>query len=394
MPLRAFLAVILALLVTPTAASQPDDSVVYSATVTAETWLHTGPGQHFDIARTVPAGETFDVIARDESGLWLLAQKGAITGGWIGGGFAVIDGDADLYALPVSDESVDGAAPSPYVTMWDAETVTDELRPFVERLMRVPLFVNFTDERVGAIITSGREQGRRPDVFTRVGDSDTTSGDYLRPIGMRGDFCRWGPYAYLGETVDFYSESPRPGVRNSFDTTSAAAANGFTMAAALDPLWTRDAACLPNESPLDCEFRLVNPAVALVMLGRMDVTYFDAGFYEEAARQVIEAHLDAGVLPVLATFIVLPNNEDFADSIYFNNVLVDLASAYGVPLVNLWRGVQTLPDHGIGPDLTHLSHAVGEFCAFDGPQFTYGGTQRNLLSLLALDTVRRAWLVE
>lgn len=384
---RAIIALIVALLAF-SGLAQPDEAVSYAASARVETFLHTGPGQHFEIARTVPPGETFDVIARDESALWLLARKGELVGGWMPGGYAVVPQGADLYALPVSDETVDWAAQSPYVTM--ADTTTDgDLLPFIERLMNVPLLYNFDSEAIADVLAAGREQGRRLGVFTRVGDSDTTSGDYLRPIGMRGEFCRYGPYEYLRETVDFYGEPPRPGMRNPFDATSAAAANGFTMAAALDPLWTRDPACLPNESPLACEFRLAEPSVALVMLGRMDVTYFDTAFYEEAARQVIETSLSAGVLPVLTTFVVLPDNEDYADSIMFNHVLVDLASGYDVPLINLWRAVQTLPDHGIGPDLTHLSHAVGEFCAFDGAQFTYGGTLRNLLSLMALDAIQR-----
>ncbi len=370
-----------------------ENTVSFAASIDEETALYTGPGQHFDLARTVPAGATFTVYARDESGLWLLARMGDIVGGWVPGGSVILPQSADLYTLSISSETVESAAPSPHVTMLEA-TEDAETLALAQRLLDVPIFYNFDSDTLAGIVQTGIDNGRRAGVFTRVGDSDTTSGDYLRPIGMRGDFCEYGPYAYLEETVAFFNEPPRRDVPNSFDAGSIAAVNGLTMTAVLDPIWTSDAACHPNESPLSCEYRLTEASIALIMLGRMDVTYFDAGFYEESTRRVLETSIDAGVIPVLTTFVVPPDNEVYEASIVFNNVLVDLATAYDVPLINLWRGVQTLPRHGIGPDETHLSHAVGEFCSFDGPQFAHGGTLRNLLSLLALDDIRRSLIAE
>ncbi len=49
--------------------------------------------------------------------------------------------------------------------------------------------------------------------------------------------------------------------------------------------------CLPDETPLVCEYRVVRPAVALIMLGTNDVLTMSTTRYEEFMRRVIENHL-------------------------------------------------------------------------------------------------------
>ena len=100
--------------------------------------------------------------------------------------------------------------------------------------------------------------------------------------------------------------------------------------------------------------------------------------------------MERGVIPVLTTFVVIPERGDvYERSLEFNMALLDIAAETEMPLINLWAAAQTLPDHGIGPDHTHLKAVVGSFCSFDGAQAQYGGTLRNLLTLQALDMLRR-----
>lgn len=398
--LRRVLSLCVLLLVTSmTLAAQhgPDSVVPFEAVAAADAVLHSAPDPASGFAGEVTAGAELRVTGRDESALWVAVEAGEVAG-WLAAAWLDTGGAAlDLWALPLTETRFAETAPSPSVTMLAAAeaaglALSDADRAHIARLMAVPVLHNLEADALAALLPvaeSGAAQGRRGDVFTRVGDSDTTSGDFLRPMGMRGDFCAFGPYAYLEAAVAHFDGAPRDAFRNPFDATSVAAVNGLTMNAALDPFWTQDPACLPNETPLACEYRLARPSVAVIMLGRMDVTYFDADFYAQTARLLVEASVDAGVIPVLTTFVVLPDHPDFGASLAFNSVLLDLADAYGLPLIHLWRAVQTLPRHGIGPDLTHLSHAVGEFCSFDGAQFSYGGTLRNLLTLLALDALRR-----
>jgi len=272
--------------------------------------------------------------------------------------------------------------------------VTDDpaLLAMIERLEETPILYNMTIERVREIFAQGQALGNRADVFTKVGDSNTTNGDFLFPIGLDGgEFCELGAYSDLQETIDFYSAvSPRAGQTNSFTNISLAADNGYSSASVLDPFWAVEP-CAGNESPLLCEYRLARPSIAIIMLGLMDVRYVtEAGTYGENMAQVVQESIEQGVIPVLTNNIVLPDQEtlSFERSIQNNIELLEIADGYEIPLINLWAAVQTLPNYGIGPDRTHLKAAVGSFCSFDGPEQALGGTLRNLLTLQALDEIR------
>jgi hypothetical protein len=71
-----------------------------------------------------------------------------------------------------------------------------------------------------------------------------------------------------------------------------------------------------------------------------------------------------------------------------NMALLDIAEAEQVPLINLWAAAFALPDHGIGPDRSHLKARVGDYCNFAGAEQELGGTLRTLLTLQALDALR------
>ncbi len=280
------------------------------------------------------------------------------------------------------------AQPTPTPLSSDPEIIA-----MIERLASVPVLYNFDTLAVRDTFQLGQRLGNRANVFTKVGDSNTTNGDFLQPMGMKGNFCELGPYAELQATIDFFSVSPIAGEANSFVRQSVAAIEGLSSAAALDPFWAGKG-CEPKEGPLACEYRLIKPSVAVMMLGLMDVRYQHAEAFRRNIEGVIQLSLEQGVIPVLTTIIVLPDQErlSFADSIHINNHMLDMAEQYGVPVINLWAAVQSLPDYGIGPDRTHLKAKIGEFCSFDGAEQEYGGTLRNLLTLQALDELRRTVL--
>lgn len=356
----------------------------------ADLTLHAGPGLHYPVVGTIPADAQTTVEGRSADYQWVLLSAGAGAYGWAASGLVILPDGMTLPDLPLVSVLLEAGPEATRAQTMAAFTEDTGLLALIERLQSTPTLHNLVTDEVRAIFEAGQDLGNRADVFTRVGDSDTTSADFLRPIGIqRGRYCDLGTYNYLQPVVDFFSVSPLPGVPNSFDNVSVAAVNGLTMVAAMDPLWAASPACASGESPLACEYRLMRPSVAIIMLGRMDVTYFDTAYFERTARRVIEASIERGVIPVLTTFVVLPDNHAWVNSLYFNNVLVDLSDEYGVPLLNLWAAVQALPRFGIGPDFTHLSHALNEFCTFTGSELRLGGTLRNLLTLQALEELRR-----
>lgn len=259
-----------------------------------------------------------------------------------------------------------------------------------QRLRDTPVFLNMDTPAVEAIFAAGQAMGNRADVFTTVGDSNTTNGDFLRPIGLNNNTCELGDYQYLQETIDFFSTPPTEQNANSFTRDSIAADKGFSTYSALDPFWA-EAICEANESPLVCEYRVVKPGISLIMLGQIDINYAgtDVESYRANMEEIVITTIEQGVIPVLSTIVFLPERDVYELSLQFNMVILDLAETYQIPLINLWSAVQSLPNVGIGPDRSHLRAQVGRFCSFDGAERELGGTLRNLLNLRALDMLRQ-----
>ncbi len=257
------------------------------------------------------------------------------------------------------------------------------------RLYETPILSNLATERVRQIFAYGQTLGRRANVFTTIGDSNTTNGDFLQPIGMDADaYCTWGDYGTLRETVNYFSVPPSDAARNSFTHHSLSARMGFNSASVLDPFWA-GGTCSSGESPLACEYRSIQPSTAVIMLGGIDVNDLTTAEYHANLRAIVQYSAQQGIIPVLTTFVVLSSRDVYAQSLEFNMMLLDIAAEEQVPLINLWAAAQTLPGEGIGPDGTHLKAEVGSFCSFDGAQARLGGTLRNLLTLQALDALRR-----
>lgn len=283
------------------------------------------------------------------------------------------------------------ALPTPTITYTPADSHEAEN---LSRLQATPLLYNMTTDQVRAIFKQGQQDGNRAQVFTFVGDSNSTGGDFLHPIGLKHNVCDLGAYAYLEDTIKYFSVPPLPSDENSFTHTSVAAVNGLSSAAALDPLWADHKVCGNSESPVSCEYRLVKPSVLIIMLGLMDLEYFDVDAYHTYMERLVQYAVGQGVIPVLTTLAVMPDYPSpdkplWSKSLDFNMALLDIADTYGVPVIHMWGAQQSLPDLGIGPDRTHLKAVVGEFCSFNGPEREVGGTLRNLLTLQALDALRQ-----
>ena len=226
--------------------------------------------------------------------------------------------------------------------------------------------------------------GRDPQMFVKVGDCMTDNPYYLVPIG-EGDY-ELGDYADLQRVIDHFSG----GEANAFARKSQAAAGGFNAASVVDSLWANPQFCEQGETPLACEIRLANPSIALIMFGTNDVQYLSAEQFDYFLRQVVVETMRADVLPILSTF---PQRPEFPEKAQlFNRIVAQVARDYDVPLINLWRALEPLPNQGVNPDdPTHLTTPTeGGACYFVGPSLESGFAVRNLLTLQALDAVLSA----
>jgi len=114
------------------------------------------------------------------------------------------------------------------------------------------------------------------------------------------------------------------------------------------------------------------------MLGSNDVWHRDA--FEQQMRKIIEYTISEGIVPILST---KADNDEKDGSI--NATIAELALEYEIPLLNYWRAVQPLPDHGLQEDGVHITWGPNRF---NDPQIMKKGWPvRNLVTLQILDAV-------
>ena len=242
-----------------------------------------------------------------------------------------------------------------------------------------------------AIYQAGLGRGHNPRVFSKLGDC-MTENPFILVTFAQGQY-NLGPYSDLQAVLDHYKGVPaRSGgwAKDSFATVGLASASGFNVAAPLDATWADPKWCHGGESPATCEYRVASPSVALIMFGTNDVGLTDAASYDFFLRSLIEQTIDSGVLPLLSTFPTRPENPD--KSRLLNQIVVKVAEDYDIPLVNLNRALEPLPNHGVNSaDTIHMSVPPdGRVDRFTADDLQYGFTMRNLVTLQVLAAVLRA----
>lgn len=239
-------------------------------------------------------------------------------------------------------------------------------------------------EQARLIYENGLGQGNNPHTFIKVGDCMTHNPYFLIPIGT-GDYDL-GEYEGLQSVIDYFTGDDL----DSFARESQAAAGGFNSASILDSLWANPEFCEAGETPLSCEIRAMQPSIALIMFGTNDVFYLDEAQFDFFLRSIVVETIRNSVLPIMSTF---PHRPEFPEkSVIYNQIVVQIAQDYDVPVINLWLALESLPNQGIDPvETTHMSTpASGAVCYFLGPNLEAGFTVRNLLTLQTLDAVLQA----
>lgn len=242
-----------------------------------------------------------------------------------------------------------------------------------------------------AIYLAGLERGNNPHVFSKLGDCMTETPYFLEQFS-EGQYDL-GEYAYLQEVIDRFAGFPareREWKLDSFATASLAAASGFNVAGPLDSTWANPEWCQGGESPLACEYRVSGASLAVLMFGTNDTAYTDPATFDYYLRTMVIQTLDQDVLPLLSTFPTRP--EDPNKSHLLNQIVVKVATDYDLPLINLNRALEPLPNHGVNPENTsRLSvPADGRTDRFVEPNLQAGFTVRNLVTLQALYAVWQA----
>jgi hypothetical protein len=362
---------------------EASDPVDFDAWLTYPLHLRSEPTPPAPAIQDLPAGTGLTLTGRTGNTGWLLGDTDQARG-WIPAEFVSFRQGFDPTTLPISHERVNQgdrlAENGPGTDIVDI-AATDPLfvqtRAAAIRLDAYPILPESTAQ-ARATFERGQQLGRSPAVISKIGDCNSTEWLFLYPFGE--DQYDLGPYTDLQGVIDQFGAS--------FSLTTYAAYNGLNAAAVLDPVWSNPEVCQPGETPLDCELRVHNASVAVIMFGTNDLIVLSPEEYDAALRHVLNLTLQTGTIPVLSTF---PRHLAFPErSILYNQIVVRVALDYDIPLVNLWLALEPLPMHGIDDDEFHLNGPItraGDLSSESNLQT--GSPLRNLITLQALDVIWR-----
>lgn len=353
--------------------------------------VRTGPGQNYSLVGTLGVDAPVIVEARDAATDWMLLRTpdGALRGWSKSRLFRFADG-VNLAAFPVSEEILaEPTAPPVSANPPENEAASNAPLPSGTGELGVPFVPRITGairSSMRAVYVRGLSLGNNPRIFSKVGDCQTDHWGFLKAFGW-GNYDL-GEYDELQPVIDYFNVSPRDGVGNSFDAQSLASHNGFNSSAVREPQWADPNVCQQDEKPLECEYRLNKPSVAIIMFGTADVLVMDGTQYRRFMRNIIEESIDRGIIPILSTF---PENPAVPErSRQFNQIVLALGREYSVPVMNLADALRPLANWGLDSDGIHLTLSPGETSGVLSPEnLQYGYNLRNLIVLQTLDAVWR-----
>lgn len=355
--------------------------------------LRQGPDTAFPSLGQLPAGTGLVLEGRTADNVWALVHTAdGQSRGYVAAGFLSLQAGVTFEELPVVSEPVTpGAAaeapPADTTLVAGVPSPGDTGGIFNMLLNDIPILPTITARTV-QLYREGIAQGRNPNVFTKVGDSNSVRDQFMRLIGY-GSY-NLGPYSDLQSTIDRYMAPVGPNLANSFARESYAAQSGYTAWFVSD--WRVSHPTCPGITPLECEYQHANPSVAVILYGLADLRFMTPQDYDFAMRRIIDTSIERSIVPVLFTF---PAREDarpgeWEEHLQYNNILVALSWEYQIPLVNLWRATHHLPNHGVDDDQTHLSSTDGSFMDFTDAENRDGFTLWNLLTLQVLAAIQQA----
>lgn len=342
----------------------------FTTTAYRQLFVYEGPGRtHDEVVGRLNPGVEVVILERNKIGNWvrinMLGEEGEVNlDGWVVSSYLNYPEDL-AYSLIPSNQEIPDANPANVESLALADLYA---APIISPVSAVMIDV----------FEQGQAAGNQANVITKVGDSLSASRQYLTPFSE--DEYILGPYDYLEDALLFYGDS--------IAEDSIAAQIGMSTYAVFDSFWANDEDCEPNESPLACEYRLKQPAIAFIMFGPNDTRSMNDEQYAGQLRQIVEETLEQSIIPVLSTFSVHPDDELYWQSINFNLRTVKIAEEYEAPLINLWAAAQILPEYGLDEDRIHLKHSGFNQLKYDsGHEIWYGLSLQNLLALRMLHEI-------
>jgi len=230
--------------------------------------------------------------------------------------------------------------------------------------------VPVVSETLREVYQRGQASGNNLRAFSKIGDGEISAEWFFTAFDRGEDYYDLGPYQNLDPVIEHFA--------GSFERIGMTARRGFNTGRILDPSESDPDLCEASESSLTCELRLHRPAFAILSLGTNQV--WQPEEFEAGMRQILEILLSKNVVPILST-----KGDNLEGDHRINQTVVCLAQEHDVPLWNFWSAIQPLPNHGLQPDLEHLTYGITDFDDEHAMQTAW--TVRNLTALQALNAV-------
>jgi uncharacterized protein YraI len=330
--------------------------------------LRATPGTAGSVLGYLDANTSVTIIGRTQDNVWVQIMLADGSSGWVAAQYLNLN--VDLNTVSVTGEAEDTSYP----------TSVPVVGPGGNNV------VSGVTSHSRLIFLDGRAKGNSAYTFTRVGDSITASPYFLTGIGTGG--YSLGQYGYLQGAISFFS-GPNGRGANPFAAASIAAQNGWSTESVLSPGLAAAGVCQSGETPLECEYRLVKPSVALIMFGTNDSGGMPSGTFAANLSRIVEISINMGVIPVLSTIPPKHYNPATDGRVpEFNQIIVATAQTYDIPLWNYWSAMSQLPGEGLAGDGVHPSiPPSGVSVVFDANNLQYGYAVRNLTALQVLYTL-------
>lgn len=276
-------------------------------------------------------------------------------------------------------------------------------------------------ERLRSEVARADREGMNPDVFAKVGDSNTEWPQNLYGLGCRE--VGYGSNGGLEPVVRRYAKVKFPDLEpfpecspiNSLTRRSTAAVSGVWTEWLMTPtaelpetgIAPPTEECEPAQTPLDCEIGLLSPRWVLIMSGTNDALLgmpLGDSFRDSIGRMVDRVR-ELGPVPVLSTLPPMAaaahngqsGEERVAEA---NEIIREVADRKGVPLIDLHAALDApgMVSRGLATDGLHLGVYGGESqpdimrgsAMLTIPALKYGANRRNLIWLQVLEKLDRA----
>lgn len=332
--------------------------------------VYNAPGRDYAIIGVLIPHAKIILEARSADAAWVLGRTtdGSIRG-WMESRYLTIPPDVAVVSILVSTETI--YVPDHLFLAHKYADIDLDNYPVIPTTMG----------QARAIFERGQLLGAEPNRLSKIGDCISDNEHFLSPFG--NNRYNLGTYTRLQGVVNFFSESL------SYD--SLAAYDGLVTSAVLDSLFSNPLVCLPGETPLRCELRVHQPSVAVIMFGAQDLLFTPPEEFDTNLRRIVHETIQAGVIPVLSTF---PGNLELWDkSVFYNQIVVQVALDYDIPLMNFWRALNALPNHGLNDDGRHLSLPLTFSGDLRDDNLLRGYPLRNLVTLRTVDALWRSIMV-